>query len=99
MEKIQRFQRTYTVAREPLRGPASEIDPEDFPVCAYVVVNEEGDVTDLGNAPYVDAGTFIVEVNRSLKPGVYTIIMGLFVGGNRINPDLKSIQYRVESQS
>jgi len=96
VEKIQRFQRTYTVAREPLRGPASEIDPEDLPVCAYVLVNQEGVIVDLGNAPYVDAGTFTLELNRPLKPGLYTIIMGLFVGGNRINPDLKSIQYRVE---
>jgi hypothetical protein len=98
VEKIQRFQRAYTVVREPLRGPASEIDPEDLPVCAYVVVNHEGLIAALGNAPYADAGKFTVELNGSLKPGLYNIITGLFVGGNHINPDLKSIRYRVERQ-
>ncbi len=96
VEKIQRFQRTYTVAREPLTGPMSKTDPDDLPVCAYVVVNQEGVIADFGKAPYSDAGTFTLELNRPLKPGLYTIIMGLFVGGNQMNPDLKSIQYRVE---
>jgi hypothetical protein len=99
VEKIQRFQRTYTVVREPLTGSASEIDHEDLPECRYVVVNQEGVIADLGNAPYADAaGTFTIELNRSLKPGFYNIITGLFVGGNQINPDLKSIRYRVEGQ-
>jgi hypothetical protein len=99
VEKIQRFQRTYTVVREPLTGSASEIDHEDLPECRYVVVNHEGVIADLGNAPYADAaGTFTIELNRSLKPGFYNIITGLFVGGNQINPDLKSIRYRVEGQ-
>jgi hypothetical protein len=60
------------------------------------VVNQEGVIADLGNAPYADNGAFTVELNRSLKPGFYNIITGLFVGGNQINPDLKSIRYRVE---
>jgi len=99
VEKILRFQRTYTIVREQLRDPASEIGPEDLPVCAYVVVNQEGLITDLGNAPYADAGAFILDLNRPLKPGLYTIITGLFLDGNRINPDLKSIQYRVEGHA
>jgi hypothetical protein len=99
VEKVQRFQRTYTVVREPLTGPASETDHEDLPICRYVVVNQKGIIADLGNAPYADAaGTFTIELNRSLKPGSYNIITGLFVGGNQINPDLKSIRYRVEGQ-
>ena len=96
VEKIQRFQRTYAVSREPLTGPVSKIDPEDLPICAYVVVNQEGVVADLGKVTYADAGVFTVDLGRSLKPGLYTIIVGLVLGGNEINPDLKTIQYRVE---
>lgn len=96
VEKLLRFQRTYTIAREPLRGPASEIDPADLPVCAYVVVNQDGAIADLGNASYADAGVFTLDLNRPLKPGLYTIIVGLFLSGNEINPDPKTIQYRVE---
>src|SRR5215467_2055638 len=99
VEKVQRFQRTYTVVRQPLTGPASETDHEDLPICRYVVVNQKGIIADVGNAPYADAaGTFTIELNRSLKPSSYNIITGLFVGGNQINPDLKSIRYRVEGQ-
>ena len=98
VEKIQHFQRTYSIVRESLTGPASKIDHENLPVCAYIVINQKGEVTDLGNAPYADAGSFNLKVNQSLKPGLYTVIIGLFVGGNRMNPELKSIQYRVENQ-
>jgi len=96
VEKVLRFQRAYTIAREPLRGPASKIDPADLPVCGYVVVNQNGAIADLGNAPYGDAGAFTLDLNRPLNPDLYTVIVGLFVGGNEINPDLKAIQYRVE---
>ncbi len=98
VEKVLRFQRTYTITREPLKGRGSEIDPADLPVCRYLVVSQDGAIADLGNAPYTEAGSWSVDLTGIAKPGLYTVIVGLFLGGNEVNPEVKMIQYRAEGR-
>ena len=95
VEKVLRFQRTYTIAREPLQGRLSEIDAADLPVCRYVVVGQDGAIADLGNAPYTEAGSWSVELTGIAKPGLYAIIVALSLGGNEVSPEIKMLQYRV----
>ncbi len=96
VEKIFTFQRSYKIEREPLRTPSpGEIAPE-LPVCSYLVVSTTGDVVNAGTARFGDPGVFIVEFKGKLKPGLYSIITALYLGGNYVNPEVKMIQHRVD---
>ncbi len=96
VEKIFTFQRSYKIVREPLRRQPSEEKTTELPVCHYLVVGPTGDVADAGTARYGDPGMFTVEFNAKLKPGLYSIITALYLGGNYVNPEVKMIQHRVD---
>ena len=90
MEKIQRFQRTYRIVREPLQGPPDR-DAGDLPLCRYLVVGQDGSVLTAGTASYGKDGAFGVDLKGKLKPGRYTILVALSLGGNEINPEVKTV--------
>ncbi len=95
VEKVFAFQRSYNIVREPLRGQASGRDAGDIPLCRYVVVGQEGNVVGAGTAAYGDGGIFSADFRGKLKPGLYTILVALYLGENYVNPEVKMIQHRV----
>ncbi len=95
VEKIFTFQRSYKIVREALRPqPPGEVAAE-LPVFSYLVVSPSGDVVEAGTARYGDPGVFTVEFNAKLKPGLYSIITALYLGGNYVNPEVEMVQHRV----
>ncbi len=51
------------------------------------------------NGRYAGDDTFIVDLQESLKPGLYTFMAAVYLGGNFINPTVKTSTYRVEGAS
>lgn len=97
VERISHFQRTYEIVREALHGKAAEID--ELPECRYVVVGADGAVVDAGTARFRDTGPLAIDLKAKLKPGRYTILAALYLGGNTVNPEVKLIPYRVSDGS
>ena len=64
-----------------------------------MVVGQDGSVVTAGTASYGSGGSFSVDLKGSAKPGLYTILLALYLGGNDVNPDVKVIPYRVERTS
>mgnify|MGYP001617999034 FL=1 len=60
------------------------------------MVGLEGAVLTVGTAPYGKDGVFGVDLKGKLKPGLYTILVALSLGGNDVNPDVKTVPYRAE---
>ena len=95
IERVERFQRTYDIVREPLRAAADAGKKGEIPLCRYVVLSSAGSVRGTGTATYAGKGLFRVELPRGLAPGLYTILMALYLNENYVNPDIKMVPYRV----
>jgi hypothetical protein len=95
VERVQRFQRTYDIVREPLRAATDAGKRGEIPLCRYVVLSQAGTVAGTGTATYAGNGLFRVELPRDLAPGLYTVLMALYLNENYVNPDIKMVPYRV----
>ncbi len=91
VERFARVQRSYTITREPLPSQGSEAG--DLPVCRYVVVDSTGDIQSAGTAPY--SGAFSIDL-KDFEPGLYTILVALYLDGNSVNPEVKLIRHRLD---
>lgn len=99
VEEVFKYQRTYSISRKPLQGPASEKGPWDIPVCRYVVVGRDGTVLLAGTSPYDDAGLYRVDLAGKLAPGPATVLLGLYLADNAVNPEVKAVPIRVGGAS
>jgi hypothetical protein len=95
VERVERFQRTYEIVREPLRAAVDAGKKGEIPLCRYVVLNPAGPVVGTGIATYAGQGLFRVELPRDLAPGLYRVLIALYLNENSINPDIKMVPYRV----
>ncbi len=94
IEKAVRVQRSYTVVREPLTRKSSVGAYPVEPVCSYVVVGPDRAVLRAGAAQWADDGLFRVNLT-GLAPGQYTVLTAIYLNGNRVNPDVRAVEYRV----
>jgi hypothetical protein len=60
-----------------------------------VVLRPAGPVVGTGTATYAGNGLFRVELPRGLAPGLYTVLIALYLNENYVNPDIKMVPYRV----
>jgi len=95
IERVERFQRTYNIVREPLRAAADARKKDEIPLCRSVVLSPAGSVLGTGTATYAGHGLFRVELPRDLAPGLYTILIALYLNENYVNPDIKMVPYHV----
>ena len=95
VERVERFQRTYEIVREPLRAAADAGKKGEIPLCRYVVLSSAGAVVRTGTATYTGNGLFRVELPGDLAPGLYTVLVTLYLNENYVNPDIKMVPYRV----
>jgi hypothetical protein len=96
IERLEKFQREYRLVREPLwvRG---EEDKVDVPVVHYVILGADGAVAAAGTSGEVQAHWLIVDLKGRLKPGAYTALVALALGENRVDPEVATVQFRVDA--
>ncbi len=95
VERLEKFQRSYSIVREPFRSQASQLARPDVLVCRYVVVDSAGVVVKTGTVTPRPDGVFTVELKGQLPPGRYTIMIALSLNENSMNPDVKVVRYQV----
>jgi hypothetical protein len=95
VERVERFQRTYDIVREPLRAAADAGKKGEIPLCRYVVLSPAGAVVGTGTATYAGNGLFRVELPRDLAPELYTVLIALYLNENYINPEIRMVPYRI----
>lgn len=61
----------------------------------YVVLSPDGTVVQTGAAPYVGEGVFHIERRGALAPGLYTVMLALYLNDNAVAPEIKTVAYRV----
>lgn len=55
----------------------------------------DGTVAQTGAASYVGEGVFRVELRGDLAPGLYRVMLTLYLNDNAIAPEIKTVAYRV----
>ena len=60
-----------------------------------MVLSPASSVVGTGTAAYVGNGLFRVELPGDLTPGLYTVLIALYLNENAVNPDIKMVPYRV----
>jgi hypothetical protein len=52
-----------------------------------------------GTATYAGDGSFRVELRGPLAPGLYTVLIALYLSNNYINPDIHMVPYQATSST
>lgn len=97
VERIEKFQRTYEIVREPLGKASAGVQAQETPECRYVVIGADETVRLAGRARLAEDGVFIVTLKDRLEPGSYTVLTALYLNGNAMNPDIRRLAYRVDA--
>ncbi len=99
VERVDKAGRSFEIVREPLGQRPFATWKKDVIVCRYLVIDGRGRVTLTGLGRQQEDNTFTIDLKDKLAPGVYNIVTALYVNGNRMNPDIKQIRYRVPGGS
>ena len=95
VERVEKFLRDWRLVREPLAPLPTSGDRPEIPVCRYVVIGMSGEVAAIGTSQEAPGGKIAVRIPR-LKPGAYTVLLALSLGGNWVNPEVAMTKYRVD---
>jgi hypothetical protein len=99
VERVDKYLRTYEIVREPLRIAATAGKPAEIPQCRYVVVDAQSTVAATGTAQYTGNGVFVVALRERLRPGLYTVMLALYLHENYVHPEIQVLSYRVGEHS
>jgi len=95
VERVVTAQRSYEIERVALAASSEDTENDERPECRYVIVGPAGNTVRAGQAMAGKAGEFDIELTELGPPGKYTIATALFIGGNRVDPEVKLIEHRV----
>jgi hypothetical protein len=95
VEQVSRFQRSYEIARVSLGSAPADRNDHNQPECRYVIVAPNGEVARAGAASFGRDGRYALPLTALHGPGVYTIMIASYVGGNDVNPEVKLVEHRV----
>jgi hypothetical protein len=95
VERASKFQRSYEIERVALASESDGADSHDRPECRYVIIGPGGRVVETGVAAFGKNRRFVVDLKGLTASGRYTVMAAVYVGGNRINPEINVIDHRV----
>jgi hypothetical protein len=99
VERASKFQRSYEIERVALGLESDGAANNDRPECRYVIIAPGGNVARVGMAAFAKDGRFVVGLKDLLRPGLYTVAIAFFVGGNKVNPEIKVLEHLVAATS
>jgi hypothetical protein len=96
MEKVEKAQRTYNVAKEPLNNQSLVGVYRVRPAVKYIVLSPQGNIVKAGSGYYAGDGIFGVELPGKMPPGRYTVLTTMYLNDNYIEPDVELVPYQIE---
>jgi hypothetical protein len=89
IEMIEKFQRSYRLARTPMRSIAPEILKRSAPECRYVMLGENQHVALAGAVRVGEDAKCRIDAAGQLPAGRYILMSLIAVGGNVMNADIR----------
>jgi hypothetical protein len=82
--------------REPYRPePAGQTLRAPAPIARWTAVGTGDEVVAVGSSAEPEGGRLVIDLKGKLGPGAYRVMVMLVLNGNVVNPEVKTIPYRV----
>jgi hypothetical protein len=94
-EMLLKAGRTYRLEKEPLRHQTTRGVQGLLVVSRYLLIGPDGKVVKVDKMEWKEDGQFVIKLPDSLTPGQYTVILGIFLDGNALEPSAKVLRVRV----
>jgi hypothetical protein len=91
--------RGYKLVREPLTRSTTRGVYGLLVVSRYLLLDPEGKVLNVDKMQWRDDGQFAIKLPERLPPGEYTVILGVFLDGNALDPPARVLRVRVGAGS
>jgi len=96
VDSVTKFERSYRIGREPYRPePAGQTVRAPAPVARWMAVGAADEVAAVGSSAEMEGGRLVIDLKGKLGPGAYRVLTMLTLNGNAMNPEVKTIPYRV----
>jgi hypothetical protein len=87
--------RGYTLVKEPLQHTTARGLYPLLVVSRYLLIDAAGKVFKVDKMRWAEDGHFAVDLAPELPPGDYTVILGIFLDGNAVEPSARVVPVRV----
>jgi hypothetical protein len=94
-EMVMKAGRTYRLEKEPLRHSTTRGVHGLLVVSRYLVIGPDGKVIKVDKMEWKEDGQFAIALPDGLPPGQYTVILGVFLDGNAVDPSAKVLRVRI----
>ncbi len=96
LETIETYGREYKVVRRPLKEVHRTALKGGKLDCVYLVLDGDGRVQRAGVGVLQSDGTIAITLDGNLPPGDYRVLVTLYLNGNTVNADIRSVPFRVQ---
>ena len=87
--------RGYTLVKEPLLHTTARGLYPLLVVSRYLLIDAAGKVLKVDKMRWAEDGHFAVDLAPELPPGAYTVILGIFLDGNAVEPSARVVPLRI----
>ncbi len=87
--------RGYTAVREPLLHKTARGVYPLLVVSRYLLIDAAGKVVGIDKMRWAEDGHFAIDLAPQLPPGDYTLIAGIFLDGNAVQPSARVLRVRI----
>jgi hypothetical protein len=94
-EMILKMGRKYGLVKEPLLRTTMRGVDGLLVVSRYLVIDPDGRVVKVDKMQWKEDGHFTIDLPEHLAPGQYTVLLGIFLDGNSLQPSVKVLRVRV----
>jgi hypothetical protein len=94
-EMLLKAGRTYRLEKEPLRHQTTRGIQGLLVVSRYLLIGPDDKVVKVDKMEWKEDGQFVIKLPDSLTPGQYTVILGIFLDGNALQPSAKVLRVRI----
>ena len=85
----------YRLVKEPLLRTTTRGVDGLLVVSRYLLIDPDGKVLKVDKMQWGEDGHFTIELPERLPPGQYTVILGIFLDGNSVQPSARIVRVRV----
>ncbi|MGH6915541.1 MAG: hypothetical protein ACREH3_17780, partial [Geminicoccales bacterium] len=93
-----KVERDYRVERQPLTRQTSHGLFGLLVVSRYLLIGPDGTVLAADRMDWEDDGRFVIDLPQGLEPGLYTVVLAIFLDGNSLHPSTEVVRLRVAEQ-
>jgi hypothetical protein len=94
-EMVMKAGRSYHLVKEPLLHSTTRGVQGLLVVSRYVLVGPSGKVVKVDKMEWKADGLFAIKLPADLPEGQYTVMLGIFLDGNALDPSAKVLRFKV----